>query len=133
MKYRSGYKYQLAETATYLTRMRPPETISTDYALLNTHGKLTIHKGYAWDGASGPTWDTDATMAPSLVHDALYQLLREGWLDPEDRLAADEELEAMLEERGVWWWRRRLWFRALRGFGSSAADPESVKKVYEVS
>ena len=132
MKYRKGYLYQLAEMAMFLTRMRPPEVISTDYIYLSRMGVLTIQEGYAWDGASGPTLNTDATMAPSLVHDALYQLLREGWLDPEDRLAADEELEDMLKERGVWWWRRRLWFRALRSFGSAAAGPTNVKKVHEV-
>jgi hypothetical protein len=38
-------------------------------------------KGYAWNGPSGPTLDTRNFMRGSLVHDALYQLMREGRMD----------------------------------------------------
>lgn len=41
-------------------------------------GILYIKKGYIWDGASGPTIDTKSTIIASLVHDALYQSIREG-------------------------------------------------------
>ena len=42
-------------------------------------------------GASGPTLDTDDTMElDSLVHDALYQLMREGCLPQSARKAADK-------------------------------------------
>ena len=37
--------------------------------------------GYGRDGPSGPTLDTRDFIRGSLVHDALYQLMREGLLD----------------------------------------------------
>ena len=38
---------------------------------------LYISKGYSWDGPSGPAIDTPDWIKASLVHDALYQLIRE--------------------------------------------------------
>ena len=51
---------------------------------------LVIKDGYAWDGASGPTVDTPATMYPALVHDALYQLMRLGIIPTGARKEADK-------------------------------------------
>lgn len=78
--YQEGYKYRLA--ADYVTRtpIRPPADIITDYVVLTMAGVLYVRKGYAWDGASGPTFDTPSSMRPSLAHDALCQLMRERML-----------------------------------------------------
>lgn len=37
---------------------------------------LKISRGYRWDGASGPAVDTMNWAMPSLVHDAMYQVIR---------------------------------------------------------
>lgn len=66
IRYRSGYKYQLAEGCTVRTGIFPPEEIVTEFISLNTLGVLSIRRGYAWDGASGPTIDTKSSMWGSL-------------------------------------------------------------------
>ena len=74
------YKYQVYEDFSIQTGIRDIDAAS-DFIWLHPDGVLNISKGYAWDGASGPTWDTEDSMIASLVHDALYQLMREGKLD----------------------------------------------------
>ena len=62
-------------------------------------------------------------MCGSLVHDALYQLLRLGLLPPECRAAADAELYRICRADGMSWIRAKLWLRAVRKFAASAASP----------
>ena len=79
--YKDGYRYQLQEGYSLEISIRPTEAVGNDYIALDPQGALRIAKGYAWDGPSGPTLDTRNFMRGSLVHDALYQLMREGLLD----------------------------------------------------
>jgi hypothetical protein len=123
--YRSGYKYQLKKTVTVSTKIRPDEEkVIGRFVKLGTDGLLEIVDGYAWDGPSGPTIDTKNFMRGSLVHDALYQLMREGELDKAKwRRAADEELVRICREDGMT--RLRAWWvlKAVRWFADSAASP----------
>ena len=45
------------------------ERIEDDFFTLQEDGTLIVNKGFAWDGASGPTFDSRSSMRPSLVHD----------------------------------------------------------------
>lgn len=66
------------------------------------NGILTIDAGYSWDGPSGPAIDTDNFMNPSLVHDALYQLIREGHLSGSTyRIYADQVFRDMALAEGM--------------------------------
>lgn len=108
MRYRAGYKYQLATDYSVQTSLRPSKNISHGFITLTRSGLLTIKAGYAWDGPSGPTIDTKNFMRGSLVHDALYQLMREGLLDLGWRETADQELRRICLEDGMsdiraWW------------------------------
>jgi hypothetical protein len=76
IRYRSDYKYQLAEEYKISISIKPKSNIETEFIDLDTDGNLTVKNGYAWDGPSGPVKDTDENMRASLVHDALYQLMR---------------------------------------------------------
>ena len=73
------YKYTLVEDVVVDVRIYPVNPIHNDYISLWSDGKLFIRKGYSWDGATGVP-DLDCLMTSSLVHDALYQLMREGLL-----------------------------------------------------
>lgn len=86
---------------------------------------LRIREGYAWDGASGPSVDTDGTMRAALVHDALYQAMRLGALVQNRRGAVDRLFRRHLKEDGVNFVRRWYWYRAVRWFGGSSAQPEA--------
>ena len=121
IKYKDGYKYQLAETYSVKVGVFPPAPVQHEYISLSQHGFLTIRKGYAWDGPSGPTIDTKNFMRGSLVHDALYQLIGEGLLPLDDREKADRELRRICIEDGMsearaWWV-----YQAVRIFGNTAA------------
>ena len=92
MKYTAEhYKYQLMEVFRVKTSLYPNQDIRDKFTVLHPDGWLNIQSGYAWDGASGPTFDTKSSMRAGLVHDALYQLMREGKLDQRFRKAVDRE------------------------------------------
>ena len=82
--YRSirGYKYQLVHDYVCETGIDLSIGVASPggYITIDRSGSMTIRSGYAWDGASGPTWDSPSTMRGSLVHDCWYQLFREGTL-----------------------------------------------------
>ena len=101
-----------------------------DFFVLSPDGDLFIKKGYAWDGPSGPTFDTPSAMRASLAHDALYQMLRNGALPSEYREQADNELHRLAIADGMWPWRADMWLFVLHRCGASAASPESIKMVY---
>lgn len=123
IQFARGYEYQLR--APYVTRLeiRPAHGAGTDWITLDTEGNLTIRAGYAWDGASGPTYDSRSSMRPSLVHDALYQLMRLGLLDQSFRPAVDLIFRRMCKEDGMWSPRAQLWYMAVRVFGEPGTDP----------
>jgi hypothetical protein len=129
MKYRSGYKYQLAEDYEVFVDICPEEMINTPYLSLMPNGYLTIRQGYAWDGPSGPTFDTKTFMRGALVHDALYQLMRWDLLHSVNRAKADLELQRLCLEDGMWSLRAKWVYRGVRLGGGPAASPESRKRI----
>lgn len=131
MKYRKCYKYQLAETELYQTTIRGYE-FDTEFIAIGKSGLLVIKSGYAWDGASGPTIDTDSSMRGSLIHDALYQLLRMKFLPQEFKEEADNILEKVCKEDGMWEFRADAWRLVVDKFADGASDPKNKKKIYEV-
>ena len=130
ISYKSGYKYQLVEEYQVEISVTPEKNIQTNYIDLTTEGLLTIKNGYAWDGPSGPTIDTPNFMRGSLVHDALYQLIRNKLIDKEKwRKKADGDLKRMCVEDGMS--RIRAWWvhEAVRCCGDSAASEGMRKEV----
>lgn len=109
IKYKAGYKYQLAETVEIQTDFHPDEPIKSKFIWLYGCGVMRILSHYAWDGPSGPTLDTKSFMRGSLAHDAAYQLIREGKLTVKDaRKKADQLLRSICIEDGMtkmraWW------------------------------
>jgi hypothetical protein len=157
IRYKSGYKYQLYGEFYPLMLPLEPWTDIFDYnrntktirhmsgvkAGIPSHigigpflrlwpnGKMRILAGYAWDGPSGPAFDTNNFMVPSMVHDAIYQLMRNKVL-PRDpyREIADEMMYEMCRERGMssiraWWCKR-----GVRQFGEDAA---TIKKTIHIA
>jgi hypothetical protein len=139
MKYRiiKGWKYTLVEPVTVQTTVKPDHTILDDQRrmVLYKTGVMTIGSGYSWDGASGPALDTKDFMLASLVHDALYQLIRLGLIDKSYRKAADETLYSLCRLAGMPWWRAQYVYTAVRLFGgpnSSKLMEGDKATVYEV-
>jgi len=129
VKYRSGYKYQLVVDEVFVTVIAPGQHIKERFIELTRNGKLTIKAGYAWDGPSGPTYDSTNSLRASLAHDAIYQLMRMGLIKLHWRSDADILLNNILEEDGMWALRRWYWLKGVQWFAGSAADPENRKTV----
>jgi hypothetical protein len=96
--------------------IKPKTIIETPFILLMHSGILRIKKGYCWDGPSGPTIDTESFMRGSLVHDVLYQLMRDGHLIKEYREYADRFLRIICLEDGMARWRAWYVYYAVRWF-----------------
>jgi hypothetical protein len=128
--YRAGFKYQLMTGISLLTPICGDwDTVHNQWVQLTSSGRLTISPGYAWDGASGPTKDTKDSMRASLIHDAFYQLMREGLLDLSYREDVDNYFWYLLREDGMNYVRAWYWWRAVRRFARRAAagDPRPVE------
>lgn len=110
IKYKAGYKYQLAEDYRHqLPFDVPPIYVAHEFITVGADNSITISAGYAWDGPSGPTFDTLNFMRGSLVHDALYQLMREKRLDViKYKDLADRELQRICIEDGMS--KLRAWY-----------------------
>lgn len=131
LKYQGGYRYQLRESYRATTGCGG-QACANDFIALGADGELRIRAGYAWDGPSGPAidWPIAHVMPASLVHDALYQLIREKLLPADYRAAADRELYRQAIASGMWRWRAKLWLMGVSQFGKKHAT--KPKRVFTV-
>ena len=135
MKFKRGYKYQVVEDCYFDLPVHFNTLAQDEFDWVTlVDNRIFFRAGYAWDGPSGPTYDTPDTLVPSLVHDGLYQLMREGVLPREERADADyvfyqllieriPEVEGFADHIRAFNLRRRYhaWYRAVRGFAGFAA------------
>ncbi len=124
------YKYQLMDDYTIQIDIKPVQNIEFQFLSLSSKGLLTVKKHYAWDGPSGLTIDTRNFMRGSLVHDALYQLMRLSALDHKVyRKRADEILKEICLEDGMWSFRAWYVYQAVHIFAGGAARPQEEHEV----
>ncbi|NDB81874.1 MAG: DUF1353 domain-containing protein [Alphaproteobacteria bacterium] len=126
--YTDGWKYQLKEDYVIKSGIIPPLNVETEYIQLLGDGTLTIREGYAWDGPSGPTIDTKNFMRGSLVHDALYQLIREKHLPLSYRDKADRLLQSICKEDGMSAFRAWYVYQGVSGWGEDAGIKDGAHK-----
>ena len=124
------YKYQLTNEYIIQIDIKPIQNIEFKFVTLSSNGALTIREYYAWDGPSGPTIDTKNFMRGSLVHDALYQLMRLSALDHKvHRKRADEIMKEICLEDGMSSFRAWYVYQILRFFAESAARPRKEPEI----
>lgn len=131
IRYRSGYKYQLATSYSMPITIKPKKDITIEFIELDTKGTLTIKAGYAWDGPSGPVVDTKENMRASLVHDALYQLMRLKKVSAtayKDR--ADKIFKSICIKDGIPKKIASAYYLGLKLGGKPATDPKNKKKIH---
>ena len=104
------------------------DAVVEGYIVLTTDGALRIRKGYAWDGPSWPALDTLTFMRGSLVHDALYQLMRVEQLHRRHRDEADQLLRAMCLADGMNPVRAWGAYQVVRLVGGRSARPAARKR-----
>lgn len=111
-----AYKYQVLnqDVLIYIDHNLP--TIDTSWISIQP-GLITIKKGYCWDGASSVAIDTKSFILPSLVHDAIYKLIRHKLIPVSHRLMADQILITLCKLHGMWKIRAAWCYWAVRTFG----------------
>jgi Protein of unknown function (DUF1353) len=121
VRYTDGYRYQLEEDFEIETGIAPTEPGGNGFVHMTIDGRMIIRAGYAWDGASGPALNTINFVRGSLVHDALYQLMRLQVVDVSSgRRPADALLRQIVREDGMWLARAWWVYWAVRLFGGQA-------------
>jgi len=124
IKYAHGYKNVLKEDVAIDIGLKG-FAFETDYIVLDVNGLMTIKKGYAWDGVSGPTYDDQTNIGPSLFHDAGCQSMRLGLLPEWLRAWFDDQFVERCRRCGMN--RFRAWYyRLFVPLGKNAS-----KKGYE--
>ena len=133
IKFKDGYKYQLADSHWSVVSHYLPEVKSHAWITVESNASLRgssvirVNNHYAWDGPSGPTIDTDNFMRGSLIHDALYQLMREGVINEKYRKTADLALRELCIQDGMS--KLRAWwvYQGVRLGGKKSATKGNVK------
>ena len=125
------YKYKTAEHYEVVTGIFPPSPIYTEFIELDSTGLMSIKSGYSWDGPSGPTIDTKNFMTGSLVHDAFYQLIREGHLSRDYGHKANVLLREMCLNAGMSKFRAWYVYKSVEAFGFLSLKREPPAKVLE--
>ena len=133
MKYsKYKYRFKVEENFSIELPFKIPDFVHP-YASLKD-GILSVKRGYAWDGASGPIINTRDTLVASLVHNVLYQAMRLNLIksSKENRMIADKNFFEILKMNGVNSIRRKVWYFAVRLFGKkstkSLQDNDKVKE-----
>ena len=129
-KYRKFYKYKLIKlyeiSLPWLSDVKNGE-VPGGWAKIDG-SVLSIMENYCWDGPSGPTFDTKTFMRGSLVHDALYQLMREGVLISKyHRKKSDETMAKINKEDGMNKFRVWYTYAAVRMFGWLYSNKQKSK------
>lgn len=134
LKYRdiTDYKYEVVETYVHQTEITGCSCKMEHLTLLDD-GILVVSPGWKWDGASGPTYDDPSNIRASLIHDALYCLMRCGMLKQSYREYADDLLRDVLIDDGMSELRANLWYASVRNFAGGCAKPGVEKtEIFEV-
>ena len=117
------YKYELTSKFMKYVKIH-------DYSFLNKYiwitpeGGLMLGSGYQWDGCSGPTIDDKTNMQAGLVHDALYQLIRERGIPLSKRKEVDLIFYRLLIEDGMNPIRAKIYYLSVRLFGKRYCKPQ---------
>ena len=91
------------------------------------NGVLRIEPGYAWDGASSIMPDIPSVMEASLIHDAGYQLMREGVLPQKARKAIDQIFYQVSKDKGMNRFLAWIAYRAVRAGAKKAGQPNTLR------
>jgi len=160
IRFRDGYKRQLTRDVFIASTISLPNGVDkvemSWFSIIRASVGSLLHfkKGYAYDGASGPTIDTKTVIRGPLCHDGWYQAIREGHAGYTSkqrdmyRRLADMELRRMIKEdvrhiHAKWyrvplrWWglfRAEYWYLGVRLGAGYAANPANRRKekVYTV-
>ena len=112
MEYKKGKKYQLWKREVYKSKITGYDVKGRFWAI-HPDGRIVGKAGYAWDGASGPTYDNKTNMRAALFHDIGYQAIRERKLPMHESEKFDHLLYNIMVEDGAFRWRAWYYKKAM--------------------
>jgi hypothetical protein len=128
IQYLNGYKFKLYKDYTIQTTIIGINVSSTEFNLRSS-GELTIYKNFAWNGATN--WiDTNETIRATLVHDVLYQLIRDNYIPREQRILCDKLFYRILIEDKCNKIIAKLMYFAVKKFGYKFVRENRYKVYY---
>jgi len=123
-----AYKYRIDDDYEYRTQLLGFD-IDLPFVALGPLGILTLKKGYCWNGASGPTWDTPSCRRGSALHDAGYQLLGAKLLPMNTKGHIDKAwLHDICIEDGMSAFRAGYWLWGVQTFGGGVINRKVPKE-----
>lgn len=112
--FRLSERLEVTELTVFQTACYPSKTLGNDMWMLDPEGILWLFEGYTWNGASGPTLDSNASRQGTAVHDALYYCLSQYPQSNFTRKQADRELLIWGIRGGMNVERALAWYRSVR-------------------
>jgi hypothetical protein len=109
-------KYRLEDDFVSQTPIKGYD-IDTEFVRLTPDGVLKGRRGFGYNGASGPTYDSEYTMVPTAEHDMLYLLMNMGLLPQSLRKQIDVFFRKRLIQCGNHYIRKanaKGWFKHFR-------------------
>jgi len=122
MKYKSGYKYVLAEKEKIKTNIIG-YSFKTKFFSLTLVGVMTGYEGYAWNGANCFP-DVKSIMRGSLGHDIGYQMIEERLLPLSEKPLIDQLIYDCCIEDGMPEFMAKGVLEAVEAFGVPDKEPE---------
>ena len=131
VKYKKGCSMFTVGEVVWNTRFRPPYTIQHKEITLYTDGRLVIGDGYPCDGVTFPLGNKIKwILRGAVVHDALSQLMRNGYLNSLEWPLADKEMYLVCIDAGCWEWFAKSVLKTLSIAKGFYTRPENKRKVY---
>ena len=132
MKYKKGYKYQVAEEDCWMSNVTGLSAVGDFYKICES-GLIIARKGYAYDGPSGPTIDTKTFLRGALFHDIAFQATREGKIPRNKELfhAWNQMLIDICDNAGMWKIRQKWVLFGVDKGSYWATDPKNDNPILE--
>ena len=127
MDYRKVQGFRVEQTWELQTPIATRRIIRTDWVDL-VEGLLVMKKGFCFE-PSGPTIKTKSIMQGCCAHDAVYYLIRNGYLEPLWKEFADDLMHVIHIEDGVTKLRASYFRWFVQKFGDPSIDPRNRNRV----
>ena len=128
---KEDYRYRLGADYTDSLTLKIKKGIQTKLYKLSPKGTLSIKQAYIWDGATGIP-DTTSVFRASLVHDCLYQMMRENGLSTQYRKNADKIFYDLCRADGLNKFVAWLYYLGVRIFGWTCANKTGYQVIRKI-
>jgi len=131
IQYLAGIKYRLDKPYRLKVKLNSDNIVCRHVSY--TDGELLIDREFVWDGVTGMWINESAAMRGSLVHDAIYHLIRECGIDDSNAKIADDLLYQFSREDGVSWTLAQIMHYTTKYLGPYGRDPKFNQRAHYIA